>query len=253
MEKPVIGIGVGAHANRVAASIIAVLPYIEVIAYCKTRVPVLANIPVEICCSDTPEEDLVRDLVSGRICAAVRGTLPFVTSARAIKKGFGVDVIERLALLETPAGHRFFLGPIGVDEGRTPEEKASLILHGRMLAKKFCGTEMTGLISGVRPESVGRDPDADRIFAETKELAKCTGAMHFDARIENAIEDCGVIIAPDGICGNQIYRTLTFPGGGYGYGAPVLNIDRVFVDTSRATRDFSGPLAFAAELAGFEL
>jgi predicted methyltransferase MtxX (methanogen marker protein 4) len=249
----VIGIGVGAHAARVAASIVAVLPEIKVIAYCKTRVPVLSNIPVEICCSDTPAEDLVRDLVSGKICAAVRGTFPFETAAGAIKKGCGVDTIERLAMLETPGGHRFFLGPIGIGEGRTPEEKTSLILHGRVLAKKFCGTEMVGVLSGVRPESIGRDPGADRLYAETRELAKCTGAMHFDVRIENAIEDCGVIIAPDGICGNQISRTLTFLGGGYGYGAPVLNIDRVFVDTSRASWDFSGPLAFAAELAGFEL
>ena len=133
------------------------------------------------------------------------------------------------------------------------KEKVSLICNGRRLAAKYCGTEKTGLISGIRPESQGRDPVADRNFAEAKEIARLTSAVHYDARIEDAIQDCGLIIAPDGICGNQIFRTLTFLGSGFGYGAPVVNIDKVFIDTSRANLDFSGPLAFAAELAGYEL
>ena len=40
------------------------------------------------------------------------------------------------------------------------------------------------------------------------------------------------ILAPDGVSGNLIFRTLVLVAGGYGYGAAVL-IDKVFVDSSR--------------------
>ncbi|MDD1704009.1 MAG: phosphotransacetylase, partial [Methanoregula sp.] len=66
--------------------------------------------------------------------------------------------------------------------------------------------------------------------------------------IEDAIEDCGLIIAPDGISGNLVFRTLAFLGGGISHGAPVVNISKIFVDTSRASPNYTNALWRAAAL-----
>jgi predicted methyltransferase MtxX (methanogen marker protein 4) len=56
------------------------------------------------------------------------------------------------------------------------------------------------------------------------------------------------VIAPDGITGNLIFRTLALLGGGRGHGAPVVNIDRIFVDTSRASADYTNAIMLAKSL-----
>jgi len=65
--------------------------------------------------------------------------------------------------------------------------------------------------------------------------------------IEDAIRDANVIVAPDGITEKLIFRTLTFLGGGGGFGAPVL-ADLVFVDTSRVKVKFSDAIMLASAL-----
>jgi len=58
-----------------------------------------------------------------------------------------------------------------------------------------------------------------------------------------------VLIAPDGVSGNLIFRTLHFLGGWDALGAPVLNIGRVYVDTSRAKASYADSIELAASLA----
>jgi predicted methyltransferase MtxX (methanogen marker protein 4) len=85
-------------------------------------------------------------------------------------------------------------------------------------------------------------------MADAELVARRAGAEHCEILIEDAAKTCGLIIAPDGICGNLIFRTLTFLGAGHGHGAPVLNIPVIFVDTSRASPDYTNALSLAAAL-----
>jgi predicted methyltransferase MtxX (methanogen marker protein 4) len=73
-------------------------------------------------------------------------------------------------------------------------------------------------------------------------------ATHCEILIEDAVETCGLIIAPDGISGNLIFRSLTFLGGGHAHGAPVVNISRIFVDSSRASLNYANALLLAVSL-----
>jgi predicted methyltransferase MtxX (methanogen marker protein 4) len=52
--------------------------------------------------------------------------------------------------------------------------------------------------------------------------------------IEQAIKDkCNVIIAPDGIIGNIIFRTLVLVNSWPSCGAITFGIDSIYIDTSR--------------------
>ena len=252
MPVPVrrIGIGIGSDAEKVLRSIrAAALPEIAVACYCLPGTLILpAGDPVVVIESNDPGRALAEDLVAGKIGAAVRGTLPSNRTLRALKEATGAGHLERIALVETPAGNRFLLAPVGVDEGWTPEEKIALIGKGRAIAGRLGLSEKVAVLSGGRLGDVGRHPRVDTSIEDAELVARLTGATHYEILIENAVKDCGLIIAPDGISGNLIFRTLTLVGGGHGHGAPVVNIGRIFVDTSRASPNYANALLLAALL-----
>ena len=72
----------------------------------------------------------------------------------------------------------------------------------------------------------------------------------YDAEIllEDIVREADLVIAPDGISGNIIFRALHFIGGAKALGAPVINTDKIFVDTSRAKTDYVDCIALAMKL-----
>ena len=245
-----IGIGIAKDPEKVIASANRVSGPFETICYCCPGVAdkKTAQKNVQVLEHPHPEQTLVDDLASGKIDAAVRGTLPSNSTLNALKKAMGVDHLERIALLETVHGKKFLLTPVGVDEGWTVPEKLELIKKGRIIAKKFGLPEKTGVLSGGRLGDIGRHPQVDASMADAELIARLGDATHCEILIEDAVETCGLIIAPDGISGNLVFRTLTFLGGGHAHGAPVVNISRIFVDSSRASPNYTDALLLAASL-----
>jgi putative methanogen marker protein 4 len=186
--------------------------------------------------------------MDGEIDAAVRGSLPSAATLRALKDAAGVDRLLRIAILATREGKKFLLAPVGVDEGWTVADKLELVERGRELAARLGLGREVAILSGGRLGDVGRHPAVDRSLADAELVARLSGAAHREILIEDAILTAGMILAPDGISGNLIFRTLVFLGGGRACGAPVVNIDRIFVDTSRASPDYSNALITASLL-----
>jgi len=253
MPGPVrrIGIGIGSDAEKVIRSAGASrLPGIGITYYC--RPGAVRSAPPDrseqVAESPDPGQALVDDLMAGKIGAAVRGTLPSNATLRALKLAAGVDQLERIALVETPAGKKFLLAPVGVDEGWTVAEKLELIKKGRTIAERFGLPADVAVLSGGRLGDIGRHPQVDASMAEAELVARLGNATHYQILIEDAVKTCGLVVAPDGISGNLIFRTLTMIGGGHGHGAPVVNIDKIFVDTSRASPDYTNALLLAASL-----
>jgi predicted methyltransferase MtxX (methanogen marker protein 4) len=100
-------------------------------------------------------------------------------------------------------------------------------------------------------EDLGRSDRVDRTLAEAElvaRLARDAGvrAEHRGILIETCRGD-DLIVAPDGISGNLIFRTLMLLSGAMGFGAPVI-MEPVFVDSSRARKSFVGPIILASAL-----
>ncbi len=244
-----IGIGCGIDAEKVVQSAgYAASPDREIVCYLKTGVKVSAPQHVSFVYSAVPEQELVNDLYAKRLDAAVRGSLSANDTLRYLKSVYGVPSLERIALLETAAGQKFFFAPVGVDEGWTVSEKVSFVEDGRRLAKAFGLSEKAVILSGGRLGDIGRHPSVDRTISDAEEAARLSGAVHGEILIEDAVRDAGVIIAPDGISGNLIFRTLVFLGGGTGHGAVIVNIPDLFVDSSRASSSYTGILSLTANL-----
>jgi putative methanogen marker protein 4 len=203
----------------------------------------------------TDVDEMVRELRNGNLDAAIRGSLDANLALKAIKKQFKVDHVSRMAILQPRSGHMFFFAPVGIDEGRTVQQKVEMVTAGASLLRRLGVEPIVGILSGGRKGDEGRDPLVDKSMEEAEEVVAQLKSMGLDAKhyqilIEEAARDCNMIIAPDGISGNLIFRTLHFLGDGKALGAVVLNIGPVFIDTSRAKSSYVDSIAMASALVG---
>lgn len=196
---------------------------------------------------------MARDLRDGRIDAAVRGDIESNRAMAAVRETFNVNRVLRAAFMEPRGGRMFLLAPVGIDEGWSIEEKLELARRGQMVLGRLGIRPVIGIMSGGRSSDRGRMKEVDRTIDDAQEVVAILRREDIDARdvqilIENAASECDMLIAPDGISGNLVFRTLHFLGGGKALGAPVLNIDRVYIDTSRAKENYLDSIYLAAAL-----
>ncbi len=248
MPRLTIGIGADGQEEKIIRSAAESNLRARITIYSARDPGIAPGTGVSFRFSPDPATTMISDLMEGRIDGAVRGTLPANHTLSLLKAASGVKYLLRAALLETADGKKFLLTPVGIDEGWSVGQKIELARRAQSLAKRCGLSPDIGVLSGGRSGDIGRHPEVDRSLADAELVAKMTGGVHYQILIEDAIRDCGVIIAPDGISGNLIFRTLIFLGSGQGYGAPVLNIPKIFVDTSRATPYYANALQLAESL-----
>lgn len=197
---------------------------------------------------------LAEDLLNEKIDAAVRGDMDSNRAMGSVRKAFQVPKVLRAAFMQPLNGKMFLLAPVGIDEGWTIAEKIEIARLSARLMRRLDIEPEVGFMSGGRASDKGRMAEIDRSIEAAEaatEIAISEGIRARDVNIliENAARDCDVVIAPDGVSGNLIFRTLHFLGGALALGAPVLNIDRVFIDTSRAKSSYSDSITLACALA----
>jgi putative methanogen marker protein 4 len=199
-------------------------------------------------------ERLALDLRDGRLDAAVRGDLESNQAMAAVRSAFGVSKVLRAAFLEPVGGRMFLLTPVGIDEGWTAEERYELARLSVQVLRPMNHRPVVGIMSGGRSSDRGRCGQVDRSIDDAavvfQRLCQEGGDVRYvQILIEDASRSCDLIVAPDGISGNLIFRTLHFLGGGTSLGAPVLNIGRPYIDTSRVKESYTNSITLAAVLA----
>ncbi len=233
LPKVRVGIGRGTDAGNVERSAEAMSQY-DVRIY------------------DDPEK-LAVDLAEGRIDAAIRGDMSSSKLLPIIKAKLGLKSLERIVLMELLSGKMILMAPVGIDEGWTDAQKEELARKCVKMAKKIgLGTKIA-VMSGGRCEDVGRCKAVDRSIESARNIVKQLESEGYDVYhcqilIEDAVKNADILIAPEGITGNIIFRTLHFIGGAKALGAPVMNSDKVFVDTSRVKTDYTDSIALAMKM-----
>ncbi len=174
------------------------------------------------------------------------------TQLGALKAGRrGVTTRERVPLFrKSTKGYFSFFPPVRDKKGQNRSQKRLRSVkpgpRNKPGISDFPG-EGASLPEGASGIS-GGPPLVDRTMADPELVARLTGAEHTEILIEDAARQYGMVVAPDGISGNMIFRTLTFLGAEAGHGAPVVNIDKIFVDTSRASADYTNAIFLAKSL-----
>lgn len=196
--------------------------------------------------SNEPESEILNYLGKELISCVVRGSLGSSKFLQSLKTSLNISEIVRLALLETYKGQQFFFGPVGIDECNNIKNKKLFIEKAIKILEALNLKPKISILSGGRVGDLGRSPDVDKNINEAKEIVDYFSLEHpkleinhTEILIEKAINDkSNLIIAPNGISGNLIYRTLVHLGGGKAYGAIYMDIGHIIIDTSRVG-DFS--------------
>ncbi|MFX1287089.1 MAG: methanogenesis marker protein Mmp4/MtxX [Promethearchaeota archaeon] len=191
--------------------------------------------------SEDPTSEIIHYLNDKLISCAVRGSLNSSNFLKNLAVILKISEINRLALLETKFGHQFFFGPVGIDECNNFNSKKRFIEKALNQMSNLNIEPRISVLSGGRLGDIGRNAEIDKTIKEAKDLVNFfkqenpdLEIEHSEILIENAIrKKSNLILAPNGISGNLIYRTLVHLGGGKAYGAIYMGIGYNIIDTSR--------------------
>ncbi|MHA2296160.1 MAG: methanogenesis marker protein Mmp4/MtxX [Candidatus Hodarchaeales archaeon] len=215
---------------------------------------------LEIVNDDNPEHKIIDMLRDGEVAAVVRGSLEATPVLTYLKQHIPETAI-RIALFEDKVGHSFLLAPVGIDEGNSYIEKECILREGINLLKFFNITPKVCILAGGKQRDVGRNPISDQTIADAEKLIEkypdyeifTPGIMLEKGLKKNA----NFILAPGGISGNLIYRSLVHVSGfAVSYGAPFRETSSdknclCFTDTSTVGTipDYVRAIAFTSSLA----
>lgn len=194
----------------------------------------IEHFPFKIHLAKTNQE-LLNYLKNPKIDGVIRGSLES-DIIKDLKKEY--PDLFRASLLEKD-GHKFLLSPVGIDEGDSISSKIKIVEECARAITLLGEEPKIALISGGRKNDTGRSKKIDQSIADCEyiesHLKSKFNIKHYYILIEEAIKDhANIIIAPDGITGNIIFRSLVLVAGIKSNGALTLNQPTMFIDTSRS-------------------
>lgn len=206
----------------------------EIIEACEIFKKKNKDVEIELIEND---KNLVKAILNDNVDAVIRGSLPASNVMKELKGEFR-DISR--ATYVNGDNIEFLLTPVGIDEGKTVADKLKIACEcGEFLKKQSKNPKIAVLASG-RKGDYGRSKEISQSIDESEELTKLIKEnTDFEVTnhyilIEKAIKDkCNVIIAPDGITGNIIFRTLVLVNSWPSCGAITFGINSIYIDTSR--------------------
>lgn len=232
-----IAIGIGRNNNIVKA--------IEIFENeCKVNIKLIHD-----------DDNLVEAILDDEIDAVVRGSLAASGVIKEVKKYF--PEISRATYVNGD-GHEFLLTPVGIDEGNTIEDKLKIAINCGEFLRNLNKEPKIAILADGRKGDYGRSEKISKSIDDSEELTKLIKentdfeVKNYYILIEQALnENCNVIIAPDGIIGNIIFRTLILVNSWPSCGAITFGINGIYVDTSRdqTVEGYLRSLMFAYKLA----
>ena len=192
-------------------------------------------------------EKLVNAFLKQSVDGIIRGRLSSTKFLQNLRDEFAIDEFQRVALLASSQGDDFFFAPVGIDECNTKGQKKRFVISANDFLGRLGIHPRFFILSAGRMGDVDRGERISRSIKDAVALVKEMENKHQDITIEhgkilieNALKSgANVILAPDGVSGNLIYRTLIHLGSGRSHGAYYMNqeLPGPVMDTSRV-----GPL-----------
>lgn len=183
------------------------------------------------------DHSLLNSILDSKVDCVIRGSLPASKVIIQLKKKF--PNIFRATYIQDN-NHEFLIAPVGIDEGNNFNEKFRIAIDCGNFLEKLSIKPKIAVLSKARQGDYGRSKIIDDSINESKRLKEIIQEQSsFDVRnynilIEQAINDnCNVLVAPDGIIGNYLFRILVLVNKWPSYGAVTFGLDKIYIDTSR--------------------
>lgn len=205
---------------------------------------------IEFILSNDLENELVNLFDNKDISIIIRGNLEASKLISLIKNKFNLPAVYRIACLLKENNHILLIAPVGIDEGKTINEKIVLINYGIKLLKKM---KLKPKIAILKKEKHLISLFFMKIIKYIKNQNNTQIKKYSNKDIKNAYKYSNYILFQNGITGNLIFRTLSHICNFDGYGAPmyfcgIKKMNKLFIDTSRSLNHYVNAIKFAAFL-----
>ena len=182
------------------------------------------------------DSDLINSINDENIDIVIRGSL----SSHNIIKQIKNENVSRASYFKKD-DYEFLLSPVGIDEGRSLEEKYEIIKNCENFMKNLKIEPKIAILASGRKEDYGRSKEitesikeSEKLFNLVKENSSAE-VKNYYILIEEAINDKNnIIIAPNGIIGNILFRSFSLVNSWPSYGAITFGLNKIFIDTSRS-------------------
>lgn len=188
------------------------------------------------------EKDLLNSFDNDEVNGIIRGSLKSSKVLKSIKEKYN-HPISRATYIHNN-NYDCLIIPVGIDEGKSLYERFISTIQGCEFLEKLNIKPKIAILADGRKDDYGRTREINESLKESEDLEqllkeelkeKDYSIKNYYILIEEAIKDnCNIIIAPNGIFGNILFRTLVLVNKWPSYGAITLGINKIYIDTSRS-------------------
>ncbi len=254
LGKPKIGFGLKEENNDIIKGLINSKKYAEITLVGPSLIKNIKGFDKII--SNNPEKELANMLFNNKLEGIVRGTIDDLKTFEAYQDLIGIKKARKmfgLSLIEDFYKRQFFLSQASNPFGWSKKEKIKDCEGIIGFMKDTLNIEpKIGLITGIRDKTYKRKKNSkdkvQKILNKTFEDAEFI-TVHFrkqkikvknyNIEIETALkEGCNIIVPPNGMVGNQIFRSLVLIGGGKLLTGSRVNLPHLYEDNSRSETNF---------------
>ena len=115
------------------------------------------------------DEDLVHAVLDNKIHGVVRGSLPASNIMKKLKEIY--PNITRATYINGDK-YEFLLSPVGIDEGKSVEDKLSIVKNCISFYKKLGKTPKIAVLAEGRKDDFGRDEEVSKSITDSEKLTK---------------------------------------------------------------------------------
>ncbi|MDR2623361.1 MAG: methanogenesis marker protein Mmp4/MtxX [Methanobrevibacter sp.] len=192
-------------------------------------------------------KQLFKFLISDEVDGVVRGSLPSSSIMKTMRRHYNKPINRATYIKEKRNNehYEFLLAPVGIDEASSLDEKVNLAIQSSKFLKTIDLKPKIAILSSARKDDFGRGDfinkslqDGEKLYNELKNSSfnglDDVEVKNYYILLEKAIkEKNNLILCPNGVIGNIIFRSLVLLNSWNSYGAVTLGIDDIFIDTSR--------------------
>lgn len=182
--------------------------------------------------SDDPSMDLINDFKEGKIDCFVRGINDDYTFQHKYMTQLQLSRLMRLFIVKDVHNREFCIGPISASEAIDKDDRLNFAIRAINFLRLLGINPRVAVMSTCRHGSVNYSQsnkesweESDYIVSELKYQLEVE-AKNVGIELEKSVDEYDFILPVRGIIGNQIYRALTFLGGGNILGIPAFDIEK---------------------------
>lgn len=247
--KPKIAFGLAEPNDEILNSLRRCQGFVEIILVGPKAIGQIQDF--ELIIDDNPEQKIAAMLVNNEIDGIIRGTIDDFKTAEIYEKLTGEKTTYSPAIMESPLGHRFLLGPASNPEGWEKKERLKIAQSFAEFLKEWEINPKIAVFTGERHETYPRKKQIregvvgilNKTYEDAEWVVESLKKEGYDAKnwaidLNPAVEaGCNILIPVNGMVGNQIFRVLLFCGGKVLI-APRMGLSRCYEDNSRTEKDF---------------